>query len=462
MKVLLVYPNITDYPIDISTGLASISSFLKKNKQTIELLDLTFSKSFSRIKKIIKDFNPGIVGIPIASNDYDFTIKTASFIKKITKAPIVCGSYYATIYPENVLSEDCFDIAVIGEGERTFLEIINALENKKSLKEIKGIYYKNENKIYKNPLRSYAENICDFPFPDKEIFNYDKYLKYNRGLATFISSLGCPYECSYCINHIFMNKFGKKNYIRHKPVDYLINEIKSVISKHRVREIEFYDETFTFNKNRVKEFCSQYKEEIGLSFYINARVDTIDEEMLFYLKDAGCVRLSMGIETGDCNIRNNVLKRNQSDEKIINAFRLVKKTGLLSHSYNMIGIPFETKESIKKTIEINRICRPDFLAVSIFNAYPGTEIYEICKKNGWLKNEKGLSYFQTTNINHPDFSLKELKNIRDSFGYNVFKVSNYKRAVIDLVDKKMLKYKPYVYLRSNLIQWGIKNILFKK
>jgi len=462
MKVLLVYPNITDYPIDISTGLASISSFLKKNNQNVSLLDLTFNKSFSRIKKFIKDFNPDIIGIPIASNDYDFTVKTACFIKKITNAPIVCGSYYATIYPENVLSEECFDIAVIGEGEQTFLEVIYAMENNKSLSGINGIYYKNGNKIFKNPLRSYAKNINDFPFPDKEIFNYGKYLNYNRGLATFISSLGCPYECSYCINHIFINKFGKTNYIRYKSVDYLINEIKSVIKNHRVREIEFYDETFTFKKNRVKEFCSVYKKEIGLSFYINARVDTIDEEILFYLKDAGCVRLSMGIETGDSYVRNNILKRNQSDEKIIEAFKLVKKTGLLSHSYNMIGIPYETKESITKTIEINKICKPDFLAVSIFNAYPGTEIYEICKNNGWLKNEKGMSYFQTTNINHPNFTLKELKKIRDSFGYHVFKVSNYKRAVIDLIDKKMLKYKPYVFLRSNLIQCGIKGILFKK
>ena len=138
---------------------------------------------------------------------------------------------------------------------------------------------------------------------------------------------------------------------------------------------------------------------------------------------------------------------------------MVKKAGLQTHSYNMVGIPYETKESIKKTIEINRICRPDFIAVSIFNAYQGTEIYEICKRNGWLRMQRGQSYFQTTNVKHPNFSLNELIKIRNNFGYNVFKDYSYNRALIELFDKRFLRHRMYLKIRSLLIRKGIKKLL---
>jgi radical SAM superfamily enzyme YgiQ (UPF0313 family) len=177
------------------------------------------------------------------------------------------------------------------------------------------------------------------------------------------------------------------------------------------------------------------------------------------LKKAGCMRISMGIETGDPYVRNEICKRNQSDSQIIEAFNLVREYGMKTLSYSMVGIPFETKESIRKTIELNQKCRPDFIAVSIFNAYKGTEIYDLCKKNGWLKEDKGMAYFQNSNINHPNFTLPELRRIRESFGYHVFKNYNYKRAMIEFLDKKMLRNRFYQQCRSYLIKHGIKKYL---
>ncbi len=167
----------------------------------------------------------------------------------------------------------------------------------------------------------------------------------------------------------------------------------------------------------------------------------------------------MGIEAGDPFIRNEVLKRNHSDDQIIEAFHLVKSAGMQTLSYSIVGIPLENYESINKTIELNRKCKPDFVAVSIFNAYHGTEIYNLCKSNDWLSNDLGQAYFQTSNIKHPSFSLKELKKIRDHFGYDIFKTYNYKRAVIDLFDKKLLKNRMYQTIRSFLIKSGIKKFL---
>lgn len=462
MRVLLIYPNITDYPIDISYGLAAISALLKKSGHTVQLFDCTFTSNWKELGRVLHTFRPQIAGIPVASNDFHFAVQIAAFIKERHSIPVVAGGFHVTMAPEDIMQHPCFDIAVIGEGEHSFLEITESIEKDPSgegLKDIAGIWFRKNNEICKNPLRPLVHDIASLPFPDKSLFDYGRYISINRGLATFITSYGCPYDCSYCINKPLKEKYGAANFVRFKPVEYLMEEILSVIRQQKIREIEFYDDTFTVHKQRLQQFCEQYPQKIGLPFSINSRVDTLNRETIGKLKQAGCIRISMGIETGDTVVRNTVCKRNQSDEQIIEAFTLVRESGIKTLSYNMVGIPFETRESISKTIELNRKCRPDFIAVSIFNAYKGTEIYDLCRENGWLKDENGKAYFQTSNINHPDFSLAELKRIRDSFGYHVYKSYNYKRALIEVFDKKMLRSRLYQQCRSYLIRHGIKKYL---
>ena len=462
MRILLIYPNITDYPIDVSYGLTAISAFLRNSGHTVRLVDFTFGVKRKDIQSIAGEFLPNIIGIPVASNDFEFTVEICNLLKLTTDVPIVAGGFHTTMAPEDILAEKCFDIAVIGEGEHSLLEIVQAKNHDDfyhRLHEIPGIWFRENGCVVRNPLRPLNRDINSLPFPDKSIYDYQKYININRGIATFITSYGCPFKCSYCINSALMKRYGKKNYVRYKSVDYLINEIKSVLGKYKVREIEFYDDTFIMDNERTSQFCSIYPKDIGLPFYINSRVDTLNRKVVQQLKNAGCVRISMGIETGDPYVRNDILKRNQSDSEIIEAFTIVREAGMKTLSYSMVGIPYETKESIQKTIDLNRACRPDFVTISIFNAYKGTEIYEVCKKNGWLSHDKGLAYFQTSNIRHPEFSLNELKNIRDRFGYEVFKHYNHQRAVIDLIDKRMLKNRLYQRYRSFLIQHGVKKIL---
>jgi radical SAM superfamily enzyme YgiQ (UPF0313 family) len=459
VNILLVYPNITVIPIDVSTGLASISAVLKKAGHRVELLDFTFRPNARKIIQTLNDVSPALIGIPLASDDFEYATAICSFIKKNSNAPIVCGGWHTTIATEEVLSRKCFDIAVIGEGEYAMLDIVNAILLKKPFDGIQGVWFKKGDSIVKNPLRPLLKDVRKLPIPDKELFAYEKYLLLNRGLATFLTSFGCPFQCSYCINHVFMNKFGKKEYVRYKPVEYLIEEIQSITRKYKVREIEFYDDTFTLNKDRLLEFCSIYRNTINIPFHINTRVDTLDGEMVFALKRAGCNRIAMGIESGDPYIRNKILKRNQTDQAIIDGFLLAKKAGIQTLSFNMIGIPFETHESVQKTIELNRKCRPDFIAVSIFNAFERTELHDICKQNGWLSSSNGLAIFRTSNVKHPNFTLKKLRKMRNRFGYEVFKVYNYKRALIDIMDKILTKYPIYVKIRSLLIKQGIKKLL---
>ncbi|MAG77920.1 hypothetical protein CL616_00995 [archaeon] len=463
MKVLLVYPNIVETPKDISLGLAIISSLLKKHNHKVKLLDSTFhNPNKQEIELITKQFDPDLVAVTAATNDLENAIRICKIIKNIKLVPIICGGYHATISPQDILDQDCFDVAAIGEAEQSLLEFINTLEKKEYNYKINNLWIKKEKEIIKNEISSLNQDLNSLPFADREIFDYQKYIDANRGLATFMSSKGCPFQCSYCINKVLMEKYkGKGKYLRFRSIDNLVKEIKQVTNNYKVKEIEFYDDTFTLNKERTKEFAEKYKKEINIPFYINARVNAVSKQDFKLLKKAGCIRISIGIESGDPYIRNTILKRNQTNEQIINTFKWAREEGIKTYAFNMIGIPYEDEKSIKKTIALNQIAKPDYIGVSIFNAFKGTELYDLCKKNNWLKEKNSSSYFQSTNVIHPNFTIKKLKKLRDHFGYNIFKQTSKKRAYIDLIDKKLTKIPLYTRLRSKLIEKGIKKIIEK-
>lgn len=456
MKILLIYPNIVESPKDISIGLGIISSILKNNNHEVELIDTTFKKpSKEEIISKVKAFEPELIAISAATNNLRYAKSIAKLIKDNFKVEIVFGGYHPTVAPQDLIELPFVDTVVIGEGEETILELAN---NKPKIR-IKGIWYKRNKFIIKNPLRKLKDNLDELPFPDRNIFNYQQYIDRNRGLATFITSRGCPFQCSYCINKVLMNKFTGK-YVRFRSPENIIKEIKEVTTKYKVKEIEFYDDTFTLNKENIKEFCELYKKEINIPFNINARVNAVDKETFQELKKAGCIRVSIGIESGDEHIRNIILKRNMTNEQIKQTFQDAKEAGLKTYSFNMIGIPEETKETINKTIELNQEIQPDFVGVSIFNAFKGTELYDYSKKHNLLNETNATSYFQSTNIKHPNFTIEELKNIRDTFGFKVYKKSKPLRAYIDLLDKRLTKYETFTKLRSKLIKLGAKKILW--
>ncbi len=457
MKILLVYPNIVESPKDISTGLAILSALCKREGYEVELIDSTFKISDREILKKTENFNPDLVLITTATNDFDHSIHIATLIKKKFEKLILVGGYHPTIAPEEAISKDCFDIVCIGEGEEALLELLKSLKKGKSRTNIKNLWFKKkekgEIKIIKNPLRPLIQNLDSLPFPDREIFDYKTYLEWNHGTATFISTRGCPFKCSYCINHLLSKKYEQKGkYVRFRSIDNLFQEIKEVLKKYPVKNIEFYDDTFSLDEKRMHEFCKRYPKEIGIPFNINVRVNAIKSEFFKLLKKAGCVRVSIGIESGDSYIRNKILKRNMTDEQILSVFDQAKKAGLRTYSFNMVGIPFENKKSIRKTILLNRKCKPDYIGVSIFNAFKGTEIYELCRKNKWLKKTYSRSYFQESNINHPNFKISELKKIRNSFGFKVFLSYNPLRAMIDLLDRNLSQIDPYIFIRSRIIE----------
>src|SRR3989344_4254478 len=410
MNVLFIYPIA---PPEVSEmgfqqGIGCISAMLKQKGHKTALLCLS---SFNRsvIRKKILSFKPDIIAISSTSDYIPLVREFVGFVKKEYDIPIVLGGVHATIAPEDAIKIPGLLGIFRGEGEYAFTEFVDAFEQKRDFSKIQNFWFKEGKSIVRNEIRHFIDDLDTIPFPDRELFDFQELIKQRKD-AEFMGSRGCPFQCTYCINHSLIKLYsGKGRFVRYRSVDNLLREMKEVISRYDVKMVGLHDDTFTLNKAWLEEFCKKYPVEVNLPFWCNARVDTVNKEIAEILKRAGCVEVRMAIESGNEDIRQRILKKNASTGQIIKAFDLVHAAGMTTFTFNMIGLPYETEENIKETIRLNRRVNPSVLQVSIFRPYPYTELFDICKKNGWISNRKLSTYFDKVSmLNLPTISQDKL------------------------------------------------------
>ena len=362
----------------------------------------------------LKQYSPDIICFTSTTNQYPF-VKTISEWIKVEKPdiPIVLGGIHATLAPEEVIQNPHIDVVCIGEGEYPLLELAEKIDEK-NYTTINNLWFKS----HKNPIRPLLNDLDSLPFPDYELFNIRNVLNETDGYLSLLAGRGCPNTCTYCCNHALRKIYENKGkYVRFKSVDYLLSEINYFYEKYEISGLDFTDDTFTLNNKWIEEFSKKYSQQFDLPFTCNARIENINIGLLGNLKNAGCTVLNFGIESGNEWLRKNVLKRGTAtNQDIINAFVKTREAGIKTFSYNMIGLPYETPEMIEDTITLNKKIKPNFIVVFIFYPYPGTELYDICKQNGWLKDEITTSYLTPKSIlNIPTLSEKEILNYYDDF-----------------------------------------------
>jgi radical SAM superfamily enzyme YgiQ (UPF0313 family) len=442
MKVLFVYPNITKEE-GISPAIAYLSGYLKQQGHKTDLMDFTWSNNINNCIKKIRQFKPDIIGFTSTTMDFDFCIKVANEIKNNFDIPIVFGGVHPTTAPEETLNKKSVDMVCIGEGELALTELLNRMEEDETVENIKNFWFKKEGIIIKNSVRPLIENL-DVLSCDRELFDYEKYLKARGYIADISAGRGCPYSCTYCINHILQRLYkGKGKYVRLRSVENIIQEIQELQKKYRIEGIAFPDDTFTYNKRWLKDFCNEYAKKVGLAFSCNGRIENIGSEICKALKDANCNSIMFGVESGSEKIRREILGRPISDEMIILAFKHAKDVSIKTFSYNMVGIPYETIEDIKKTIELNKKIEPDEVQCSIFYPFPGTDLFYLCEENGWILDRKIKDYNAESIVKYDNISADELKKLRDTFAFNVFYDYNKIKAIRSLIIGKYYN----IYLR---------------
>jgi radical SAM superfamily enzyme YgiQ (UPF0313 family) len=367
--------------------------------------------------KTLKELQPKLIGISVLSPEHKWLIKTSKAIhRELPDATIIVGGVHAMLYPEEILSSADVDIVCHSEGEDVLLRVMTELKkHAPDWSAIPGLSYRVEKDAIKTNERAQLVPYNDEIIED-QTFYYRRYPQLAKDAALrFISSRGCPYQCSFCYNAILKDFFRDKGvYVRQKSVENFIQEIALLCRKYPPESIFFYDDLFTYNKKWLRPFLEAYKKEINIPFMCTTRANLMDEDTASMLAKAGCRTISFGIETGNYEIRKNILKKNISDDKILSCGDAVSKYGIKIQTANMFCLPDETLEDAYKTIEINIKAKTDFAFTALFMPFPKTEITNYCIKQGYLKDDYSLKDLPPSFLNDSVLDIPDkdaIKNI---------------------------------------------------
>ena len=414
MKVLFFNP--ANYlEIGIPQGIAILSAILKREGHQVEVFDTTFlkprnygtqskepmggpaifKKTAYTLEDIVKDdavviiedefqrhvdrYNPDLIAVSSMTTNYDFAIDVMKKVR--TKCPVIFGGVHATIRPEEVIAEECIDMICIGEGEDALSELCNAMGNGTDYRGTRNLWIKSSHgNISKNDIRPFV-NLDNLPCPDWSIFDERHLFRpfmgeiYKGGF--YISSRGCPAACTYCVNLALRNMFKKKcgRYFRYQKPDTTIAHLSELKEKYGATWFKFGDDTFLLQPLKNLYELAERMKPLNIQFGCSVRPDTVTEEKVNLVKDMGCVAMSVGIETGNEAIRRNNLNRQISNEQLERAFQIINDHGIRISTFNLIGLPTETRENVFETIAFNKKLNVKSANVYILYPFPGTKIY---------------------------------------------------------------------------------------
>lgn len=372
--------------------------------------------------------DPDVIAFSITTAEFPFMRDMGTRLRTLCNTTlIICGGVHPTFYPE-VIHEPYLDALCRGEGEEAFPEFINTFESGNAYENVQNFWVKKEGRFFRNNVRPLIQDLDTLPFYDREIYaRYALYAGKGREILfhqVMKAGRGCPKSCSFCFNKSYNSLYkGKGPVVRRRSVGHLIAELKDLKRSGNSVFITIDDDSFTLApRNWLNSFCATYEKEIGIPFKINTIPAALDEDLVKRLKDAGCYAIKMGIESGNETVRNKILNKNLKEECIVKSVRLLKKYGIRFQTFNIVGCPGENLSMAFETYNLNRRIRPDFVWCSLLNPYPGTDIFDRCKKEGLISGENdfdetGYSYFTGTPLALPD--KKELINLQKLMNVSV-------------------------------------------
>lgn len=361
-------------------GLLYLAGYLQeRTSHNVHILDCQIDElSYEEIKKRLENIRPDVVGIYSSISLLYDAVQVARLAKEVDPKRHVCfGGPHLDAYPVETLGMPYIDSVVMGEGEKSFAELVECLDKKKPLNGVDGIFFKNDGVIVKNKPRGLEKDLDSLPFPARNLINNNKYY-YSVDTAVVSTSMmttrGCPAQCIYCakMSSVYRKRSPKN----------VVDEIEEVI-KMGVSHINMWDDTFNIDKKRVIQICDEILERnLKISWTIRARIPQVDRLQLEKLKAAGCNRIVYGIEAGTDRINNQILKRGIKIDEAIKCFQLTKEVGIPTSANFLIGAPEETKEEITDTIKLAIKLDPEYAQFSILTPYPNSSFYSMALQEG--------------------------------------------------------------------------------
>jgi len=392
MKIFLIFLDLNSFhKNDYHFGLAYISSALKKNNHQVRYMYFSSMEEEGSLVDQIKDFSPDIVGFSAVETQFIYIERLAKLIKEVHSCFIVCGGVHVTLFPESVKEAPSLDGVIMGEGEVAILELVKNLEHGAGFRDTPNFCYfnKGQRRLVKNKLLPLLEELDTLGYPDRDILDYTSFIK-RQGFIYFIFNRGCPYRCAYCSNHALSKTYGNpRNYIRFRSPDHCLSEIEEVLTRFGSNyPLYFLDDIFTLKLPWLYEFLDKYAKSFKKRpFMCHTRSNLASQELFKRLRGAGCYRVMMSIESGNDFIRNEVMQRGISRKQLYDSFRWAQENDLETNGVSVIGLPYETRETITETIKTAAEVDATSVGTNIFYPYRGTKLYDLCKREKFLREE---------------------------------------------------------------------------
>ncbi len=366
-------------------GIAYLVPIVRRNGFKVSVLQIVGDIGSEEFRRRIEGLNPSIVGYSCTSPQTRYLAKYSKAIEDLPDILQIAGGVGPTLDPEGVLARTCVDGVAIGEGEIPLDSLLKAVDQGGNIYSTEGFYWHRDGEIERNAIPQFISDLSQLDYPDYSVF--DKHVVQPVSSLNLMLSRGCPYSCNYCSNKALRSVYpSAKGYFRVPSIEHSIHLLETMIKQYpETTYINFEDDLLIAKKQWFLSFAEAYRKRIRIPYRADVRTECIDEDILRALKDSGCDLVFLGLESGNEDLRKRVLNRHHSNEEIIEKARMVRNAGLKLFTFNMVGLPFETRQALRDTFALNKKIESDCGECTFFYPFPGTALYETCKKENLLK-----------------------------------------------------------------------------
>ena len=416
MKVTLVNPpyppSAHSHPPFIPLGIAYLGAVAEKAGHEVTVVDCQAEKlDYQAFRNRIQQVPSDIVGVTATTLLYKSALQILTIAKDAhPQAVTMIGGSHASFWDENALKECAsLDIVVRREGEMTFLELLQKLTEKKTPAGVLGSTFRaKDGTITRNPDRPFIEDLDQLPFPAHHLLPLNAFHRMGKTIFPLTTSRGCVYWCDFCST---VRMFGR-GYRMRSPKN-VVDEMEMLHSKYGESQFTFYDDAFTVSRERVVKICEELKaRKLRVNWDCETRVDMVDKALLETMRNAGCMAVWFGVESGSQKILGAMNKKIKLDQTRY-AYKTAHDLGLMTVASTVIGFPGETEETAWETIDFIMELNPDDIGFYVATPYPGTPMYDLVKQKGWLRITDFNKYDTATpTFETPWLRMERIREIR--------------------------------------------------
>jgi radical SAM superfamily enzyme YgiQ (UPF0313 family) len=437
MRVLFVYPNLYTQ-MGFNHGLASLSAVLKAKGHETRLVNLNENlppvPTDEQVFQLVRDWGPGMIAFSCLTQQYRPALALARFLRAraqeecLPLPPLVVGGVHPTMVPEDVMGDGVWDHVGVGECEDALLRLVERIDGGAAPDDVANFLSwrggarpeRAEDRVPEhwvhNPVGEFPD-LAGLPMPDYELFDTQRITDQKRGWFGLMTSRGCPYRCTYCLNHEVIDRYraelGRRaseiGFFRFRRPEDAVEEIRWVLERYEgIRTFILDDDLFTQTPAHAIAFCDAYAGSgIGVPFVVNAHVKKLDPAVAAALARAGCRILKLGVESGSPRVRRDVLQRYMRDDDILGTSALAEEHGLHTSGFVMVGLPTETHAERWETVDLLARALLGRFRVSRFFPFPGTVSYRMSLEAGQIDPERMATLTDFTESSCLSFGAEE-------------------------------------------------------